>query len=244
MDFRCRICNDHLLLEVENDSDDEGETTQKVPDDLSLRCGCHYHWQCFIDQAADMAISLKCPSCQATLQNGQPAILARYVNEGGIEDNLDILPTITEEAYLIAHPEAQPARAYHVMCAEGDVAGIVEMLQNLHEENGGDIVQLGHLLRYRDPLAGGTSGIHLAIQKGREEVVWLLLWLASTVPTEMFPDEVRHMAESYRIQRLDMTGADIRALIDDAGQSARDIAEAQGGQWASLLNTGVLGPRG
>jgi hypothetical protein len=171
------------------------------------------------------------------------AVFVRYVNEGGIEDSLDILPTITEEAYLVAHPEARPARAYHVMCAEGDVAGIVEMLQDLHAETDGDVVQLGHLLRYRDPLGGGKSGLHLAIQEGREEVVWLLLWLASGAPTDLFPEEVRRMAQSYQIGRLDTAGADIRALVDDAGQSARDIAEAQGGRWEQILDTGVLGAR-
>lgn len=167
-------------------------------------------------------------------------IPVRYVNEGGIEDSLDIFPAITEEAYLMAHPEARPARAYHVMCAEGDVAGIVEMLHHLSAENGGDIPQLGHVLRYRDPLAGGVSGLHLAIQQGQEEVMWLLLWLASSVPTDVFPTEAQHMAQVHQIDRLDTMGADIRGLVNDAGRSALDIAQSQGGRWERVINTGVL----
>jgi hypothetical protein len=50
-----------------------------------------------------------------------PQILTRYTNEGGVQDNLDILPLITEEAYLSEHPEAQQARAFMTLCSEGDI---------------------------------------------------------------------------------------------------------------------------
>ena len=42
----------------------------------------------------------------------QPQVITRYHNEGGIQENLDILPLITEEAYLDANPAARPARAF------------------------------------------------------------------------------------------------------------------------------------
>lgn len=164
------------------------------------------------------------------------AIPTRYVNEGGIQDNLDILPTITEEAYLVAHPEARPARAYHVMCTEGDLDGIVELLRDLNDEFNGDTVQLGHVLRYRDPLAGGISALHLAVQHDHEEIAWLLLWLVSSLDTSVFPDHARHVAASWQIQRLDTAGDDIRALRTDAGLSAGDIARSKGGRWDALAD--------
>ncbi|KAM0334005.1 hypothetical protein ACHAQA_001025 [Verticillium albo-atrum] len=256
MAYHCKDCHDPLVLELGPDSDGEEEATT-VPDDLELRCGCHFHWQCLLDKSSEVAISLKCPSCQAHLatnQDGPSAtnhvltassgsvILARYVNEGGIEDNLDILPTVTEEAYLTAHPEARPARAYHVMCSEGDATGIVELLHDASQELGGDTIQLGHLIRYRDPLNGNKSGLHLAVERGREEVVWLLLWLASSLPTDDFPESARNIAKAAHIGRLDVSGDDIRSLQSDDGKLANDIAQRMPDQWGTVVNSGVLRP--
>ncbi|KAM0272230.1 hypothetical protein ACHAQH_008772 [Verticillium albo-atrum] len=256
MAYNCKECNDPLVLELGPDSDGEEEATT-VPDDLELRCGCHFHWQCLLDKSSELSISLKCPSCQTHLATNEagpsstnqvltassgPVILARYVNEGGIEDNLDILPTVTEEAYLTAHPEARPARAFHVMCSEGDASGIVELLHDASAELGGDTVQLGHLIRYRDPLNSNKSGLHLAVERGREEVFWLLLWLASSLPTDSFPDSARDIAKAAHIGRLDISGDDIRSLQSDAGKSPYDIAQRMPDQWGIINETGILRP--
>jgi hypothetical protein len=48
----------------------------------------------------------------STSPGPKPHILARYHNEGGVQENLDILPLVTEEAYLEANPAARPARAF------------------------------------------------------------------------------------------------------------------------------------
>jgi hypothetical protein len=48
----------------------------------------------------------------STSPGPQPHILARYHNEGGVQERLDVLPLITEEAYLEANPAARPARAF------------------------------------------------------------------------------------------------------------------------------------
>lgn len=46
----CVSCHDTLWLEVEPDSDAEDSnskapaTTEVIPDDVELSCGCHYHW--------------------------------------------------------------------------------------------------------------------------------------------------------------------------------------------------------
>ncbi|KAF4819067.1 hypothetical protein CGCTS75_v011801 [Colletotrichum tropicale] len=257
----CKACQDPLVISIEPDSEDEGqgtEETQNVPDDLELPCGCHFHWQCLLDQSAEIAISLNCPSCQKYLPTNQQgpsvtnpflsttpgaAILTRYVNEGGLQDDLDILPNITEEAYLDAHPEARPARAYHLMCSEGDVQGIVELLQDANEELNGDITQLGQLIRYQDPLAGGKSPLHVAVEKSQEEVVWLLLWIASPLPTDLFPQSARQAAEALQIVRLTNDNAqDIRAIQNDAGQTAEDVAKGLPARWAALVDAGILHP--
>jgi len=44
------------------------------------------------------------------------------------------MPLITEEAYLETNPQARPARAYLTLCGEGDVAGIIELLKAIEED--------------------------------------------------------------------------------------------------------------
>ncbi|KAF6821773.1 hypothetical protein CMUS01_11352 [Colletotrichum musicola] len=257
----CKVCQDPLVIAIEPDSDDECqavEEIQNVPDDLEMPCGCHFHWQCLLDNSADIAISLSCPSCQKYLPTNQQgpsvtnpflptppgaAILTRYVNEGGLQDALDILPNITEEAYLAAHPEARPARAYHLMCSEGDIQGVVELLRDANEELSGDVARLGQLIRYQDPLAGAKSALHVAVEKCQEEVVWLLLWIASPVPTDLFPDSARQVADALQIVRLTNDNAeDIRALRTDAGQTAEDVAKSMPARWTALIGAGILRP--
>ncbi|KAK2021162.1 hypothetical protein LX32DRAFT_646680 [Colletotrichum zoysiae] len=256
----CKACEDPLVIVLEPESDDEEshavDDTQTVPDDLELPCGCHFHWQCLLDLSQDIAISLNCPSCHKYLPSNTQgpsvtnpflhtppgtAILTRYVNEGGLQDALDILPNITEEAYLASNPDARPARAYHLMCAEGDVQGVVDLLQDANEELAGDVVQLAQLIRYRDPLAGGMSALHLALDKEHDEIVWLLLWIASPLPTDLFPVSARQAAEALRIVRLTNDVAeDIRALRTDAGQTAEDVARTKPARWGALLDAGIL----
>ena len=263
----CNVCEDPLVVEVEGDGD--GEDTQTVPDDLELlSCGCHFHWQCLLDQSSGVAISLKCPSCQFPLAQNSAgpsvtnpflqstsgvSILTRYVNEGGVQDELDVLPAVTEEAYLAANPQARPARAFHVMCSEGDVDGIVDLLRDIEQGGGKDgdgdeegkpTLTPAQLIRYQDPLANMKSGLHFAIEQGREEVVWLLLWLASPLRTDAFPGPLREIAQAMGLQRpVTPPSEDIRALQDDRGRTAETIAaEQREGAWAALLQFNVLHP--
>ncbi|KAI1380729.1 hypothetical protein F4677DRAFT_404454 [Hypoxylon crocopeplum] len=253
----CKVCEEPLMIEVDND--DGTDDQQMVPDDLELPCGCHYHWQCLLDQAAELAISLQCPSCDTglaantagpsatnpSLQSAHgAAILTRYTNEGGVQENYDILPTITEEAYLEANPEARPARAYHVMCSEGDVGGIVELLRDAERVEGDEpMMNAAKLIRYQDPLGDSKSGLHLAVEKSQEEVVWLLLWIASTLRTEAFPEPAVQAAHVMGIQRPStLESEDIRALTDNQGRTAEAIAAQMGGLWTMLLESGALHP--
>jgi hypothetical protein len=165
------------------------------------------------------------------------AILTTYTNEGGVQENLDILPSITEEAYLESHPEARPARALHVMCAEGDVGGIVELLRDASD----DIEDMASFVTYQDPLADMKSGLHLAIENKQEESLWLLLWLCSTIPDSSFPENARSVAEALGVGRLSVNSEkDIRGLRDSHGKTAADIAQQQQGQWDRILQTGLL----
>lgn len=165
------------------------------------------------------------------------AIFTRYTNEGGIQENLDILPSITEEAYLENNPEARPARALHVMCAEGDVGGIVELLRDA----GDSIEDLTAFVTYQDPLGDMKNGLHLAIENSQEESLWLLLWLCSTIPESSFPDYARSVAEATGVGRLSVNREkDIRGLRDNQGRTAADLAQQRQGQWGHILQTSLL----
>lgn len=206
-----------------------------------------------MEEAPSVALSLKCPSCETYLpkneagasstnqfrQSSSAAILAQYTNEGGVQKDLNIMDSITEEAYIQNHPEARPARAFHVMCSEGDIAGIIDLLRDASDE-GADV---GSIVRYQDPLAGMKSGLHLSVESQQEEIVWTLLWLSSTVPTESFPDLVRQTAEGVGLGRLSVDAdGDVRGLKDSEGRIAETIAQQRPGALAALLEAGVLSP--
>ncbi|KAL3424373.1 hypothetical protein PVAG01_03654 [Phlyctema vagabunda] len=258
----CKICSQHLILELDPEDFDEttsstaGGSSGSVPDDLVTPCGCHFHWQCLLDESPQIAISMKCPSCNTSLastpagpsatnniyptSSQQPQILTRYHNEGGVQENLDILPLITEEAYLDANPAARPARAYMTMCSEGDVAGIWELLRAIEEDSDEEDMSPSDLLRYQDPLDAQNTGLHLAIAQSQQEAVWLLLWLASDLPTEVFPDEVAHAAGTLGAGRATSHGTDIRKLRNEHGLTAAEVAGSMGNTWSRLLDAGVL----
>jgi len=260
----CKVCSDPLILTLPDDEDDPSSPTHSFPDDLELlACGCHFHWQCLLDQSPQIAQSLSCPSCGAHLAATSAAaesssssagggsssslfpaaapgtsILVRYTNEGGVQENLDVLPDVAEEAYLDAHPAARPARALHVMCAEGDVGGIVDLLRDAAED---DPSAAQDLLRYQDPLAGMRSGLHLAVERGQEEVVWLLLWLASPAPGGVFPPAAVEAAGVMGVEeRPARLVPDVRGLRDARGRTAEDVAAEMGPRWSALLEGGVL----
>ncbi|KAF5674319.1 ring finger [Fusarium heterosporum] len=239
----CKACEETLVLRLENVDDEAGASNgagpstasdASVPDDLELPCGCHFH--CCNTY---LPVNNEGPSVtNQFLSTPQgTAILTRYTNEGGVQEGLDILPSITEEAYLETYPEARPARALHVMCAEGDVGGIVELLRDAGDE----VEDMASLVAYQDPLADMKSGLHLAVENAQEESLWLLLWLCSTIPSPLFPENARAVAEAVGVGRLSVNNEkDIRGLRDSKGRTAADLAQQQQGQWESILQTGIL----
>ena len=246
----CKVCEDPLVLSLDLEDSDHEETTQEtVPDDLLLSCGCHFHWQCLLDQASEVATDLKCPSCATyllvTSTSAPPAgasssssssapsqttnsIPTRYTNEGGAEDNLDILPTLIEESYLAVHPEARPARAMHTMISEGDVNGIVELLMDVDSDADVD-TDAKQLLRWTDPLNGGKSALHVAIEARQEEPFWLLLWLGSGMKGDFFPEEMRQVG----LPRTEVAEEeDLRFIADGEGRRPRDLLVGMGPPWS------------
>lgn len=236
----CKSCSHPLTLSLDPDSSSESSaagpsTAQEpntVPDDLHLPCTCHFHWQCLLDLAPTVTATLRCPSCNTPLATPTSTIPATYTSEGG-PSSLDLLPLLTEEAFLSSHPSARPARALHTMAAEGDVTGMVELLGDV--DGDGDV----DLIRWRDPLNGGRTALHVAVEAGQEMVVWLLLWVGSGVEEVWFPEVVVQMAGEMGVERgVVEDGEDVRGLWDGAGREPWEVAEGMGEVWRGL--SGVL----
>jgi hypothetical protein len=126
------------------------------------------------------------------------------------------------------------------MCGEGDVNGIVELLKAIQEDPDEGDMSPSELLRFQDPLDGGNTGLHVAVKKGQQETVWLLLWLTSGLPTQAFPGEVQQAAGELEAGRETAQGVDIRSLRDEQHRTAEEVAGSMGSTWAALLGAGIL----
>jgi len=126
------------------------------------------------------------------------------------------------------------------MCAEGDVSGIIELLKDIDENEDEESMSLAEILRFQDPLTSMKTGLHVAIERMQQEAVWLLLWLASGLNTQVFPEEVSQAAEAMGASRDTAGGIDIRSLRDEQERTAEDAAGSMGNSWAGLLGAGVL----
>ena len=190
----------------------------------------------------------ECPSCGRELSlvgpSGEQKILCNLNNEGGLQVGLDILPLLTEESYLKAYPEERRCRAFLEFCAEGDVDAMVNLLdddEDKIDDGSEDSVLKIDVLRYQDPMGSMNSGLHAAILKGREEIVWLLLLLASKLEMKQFPPEVLQRAETLDIAREDQAEkVDICSLRDFEGMTAEQRAKEIGGVWKVWVDSGRL----
>lgn len=129
------------------------------------------------------------------------------------------------------------------MCAEGDISGIVELLKDQEDNEDEDSMSPAEILRFQDPLDSSRTGLHVGIMREQEEVVWLLLWLASDLAPQAFPEEVSQTAQVMGAPRDTARGVDIRSLVDEQGRRAEDMARSMGNTWALLLGGGVLSVR-
>lgn len=206
----------------------------------------------------------ECSRCGENLttitEQGTQQVLCNIKNEGGYEAGLDILPLLTEECYLKTFPDERRARAFLEFCREGDVEAIVSLLVDVdidEEDEEGDgkdgrnddddekceEIEKARIdvLRYQDSTSSMESALHVAIRHGRTEVAWLLLLLASTIPTSEFPPEVFQAAEQLQLSREEQQGkVDIRTLRNEEGMTAADVAKVLGGIWNDWLISGRL----
>ena len=243
----CAACEEALLLTIEPDSDDEvyanGKAQQgaeSVPDDVELSCGCHFHWECFLDAYT----ITECPSCSKNISSmssgGQQQVLCIVRNEGGVQTGYDILPTATEEAYLRAYPEERKAHAFLEFCREGDVDAIVHMIKDEEDDAEQDEDQVD-LLRYCGTFEGiEGSGLHVAIRYNRFEVAWLMLILGSSLEWSAFPPEVLKALDGILSKEDRRASPDIRSLKDGEGRTPAALARDVGGVWLGWLENNRL----
>jgi len=195
----------------------------------------------------------ECPDCgrdlMTTTETGEQQLLCNLKNEGGLQEKLDLLPILTDESYLKAYPEERRCRGFLDFCREGDIQAIVDLLsdnEEVAEDEDGEETTVGRdidVLRYQDQIGSMGSGLHVAIQNRREDVAWLLLFLASNLEIDQFPTEVLQAAHIFGIQRKNQTGkTDIRILKDSDGRTAEQLAYSIDKVWHEWLQNGRLKP--
>ena len=268
----CASCAEPLLLQIDLESDSEygslpttpfsiqqnkqrqqsASTSNNEPvlDDVELTaCGCHFHWECFLESYS----STQCPNCAKPISTksqqgvGEEQILCTVRNEGGVQREFDILPSVTEEAYLRSHPEEMVGRAFLEFCREGDGDAVVclvrdEMVASTAGLEGGEREEVVDVLRYVGQFEGADgSGLHVAIRNGQEGVAWLLLGLASGLEWERFPAGVLQEMKGFGLEKSDrVQGVDVRTLKDSEGRTAEELAGQVGGLWGKWLKDGRL----
>ncbi len=162
-----------------------------------------YSRECLLDGYTQT----ECPSCFKSLSNwstsGEQQLLCNISNEGGVQEGLNILPLLIEEAYLKCHPEERRCQAFLEFCREGDIEAITSVLK---EEKDGFTSLSADVLRYQDATGALGSGLHAAVQAEKAEVVWLLLLLASNLELDYFPRQVHQAANTLGVMRQDQTG--------------------------------------
>jgi len=254
MDTLCAACTHPLFAQIDPDSDEEdqqqsssatSDPTNIVPDDCVLHCGHHFHWDCLLESFD----STVCPACgtdlKTTSQDGQPQLLINLHNEGGLQNNHDILPAIKEEAYVRQFPKERRPRAFLEYCRTGDVPAMVEMLQDLQDEQDedGKIWEARDFLLYIDGLYHGWSPLHTAIIHKRQEVAWLLLLIGSSVDLNRFPAEVIQEALSLGVDvSSTLMSIDVRFMRDTQGRSVEELASQVGAPWTAWVEQGLLTP--
>ena len=192
----------------------------------------------------------ECPNCAKnvtyTSNTGAQQILCNLNNEGGLQENLDIMPLLVEAWYLKAYPEERKGRAFVEFAAEGDVVSMLDLLigdNDDEEDEQEEATKSVDVLRYQDPLRGLNSALHAAIERRHQVVAWLLLWLASNLDSSVFPVDVVQQAQEMGISRWDISNQrDIRSLKNEEGRTAAELAANLGGDWNHWVTARWLEP--
>ncbi|KAG8532542.1 uncharacterized protein KY384_002419 [Bacidia gigantensis] len=172
-------------------------------------------------------------------------LLCDLKNEGGLQEDLDILPVLTEELYLKAYPEERKCQAFLEFCGQGDIDALADLLEGDSEDDEQTGQTFSHetslLLRYQDQIRTMNSGLHVAVQNGRTEVAWLLLLLASSLDMAHFPAEVLRAAQGLAFIRHDpREKTDIRSLRDSEGKTAEERAASMDGIWDEWVRHNLI----
>ncbi len=176
---------------------------------------------------------------------GEQQVLCTVRNEGGVQEDFDILPSATDEAYLRTYPEERKGHAYLDFCRMGDVDALVHLFQDgSTDRDSREPQEEIDILRYTGSFEGiEGSGLHVAIRSNQQEVAWLLLVLGSSLDWCEFPQAVLHAMESMDLNREDRSAQpDIRNLTDSEGKTAAIVAKERGGVWSDWTKSGRLNP--
>ncbi len=191
----------------------------------------------------------ECPRCLKPLSSlnakGEQQVLCTVRNEGGVQENFNILPSATDEAYLRTYPEERKGHAYLDFCRMGDIDALVHLIQdgNTEEDSEGSQESID-VLRYSGSFEGiEGSGLHVAIRNNQQEVAWLMLVLGSSLDWSEFPPMVLHAMESIGLSKDDRSAQpDIRKLEDSEGKTSAVVAKEVGGVWSDWIKSGRLDP--
>ena len=246
-DSNCSTCNLPLFLEVYDDSDSEGSTPcspgpEKIPDDVQLPCGCHFHWECLLGSYT----VTECSNCGKNVAsfspNGQQHVLCTVKNESGVEIDYDILPAATEESYLRTFPDERQGYAFLQFAKEGDLDAMVCLIRDGAQDDAEESQDKIDVLRYCGTFEGVEgSALHVAIRYNQPEAAWLLLVLGSSLPWTEFPGYVSSAMEGFGLSQNDrIPGPDVRSLKDSDGKTPAMLAEDLGGVWTEWNKSGRL----
>ena len=191
-----------------------------------------------------------CPNCGRNVSNmsdnGAQQILCNLDNEGGFQEGIDIMPLMEEALYLKMYPEKRKCRAFVEFAAEGDAISMVDLLKYNASESSDTFKQEpsisnDEILIYQDSMNGMRTALHAAVANNNETVAWLMLWLASSLDSNLFPREMVETAHELELSRPDTVNkVDIRGLQDDNGMTAEQYATQFGGPWNVWISNGWL----
>lgn len=242
----CASCQEPLVIDVALDSDFEDHTAhnlpaESVPDDVELGCGCHYHWECFLDSYSATTCEACSKDTYTASSNGQQQVLCTVRNEGGIQENFDILPSFTEEAYLRTYPAERVGHAFLEFCREGDIDAIIHLIKDADLNDAEEQDEKIDILRYQGSFERTEgSGLHVAIRYSQHNVAWLLLALASPLSWQKFPAQILQAMTDMNLSKEERNAEpDIRSLKDSEGRNAADLAKEING-WTEWIGSGWL----
>ena len=190
--------------------------------------------ECLLDQDT----VLECSKCsQDVSSDGRQRVLCTVRNEGGTQQDFDILPPAREEAYFRSNPEERRGHAFLEFCKDGDTDAIVHLVKDEDGEGHHDI------LRYQDAFGGSMeTGLHVSIRHGQDTAVWLLLYLASNLDDASFPPHVKKALQNAGLTIKDRRPQpDIRSLTDSSDRTALDLATGQQvSRWEEVFRNNAL----